>query len=273
MVSGGSLRVGLVVKVELPGALELAKRVMKLFRREDLILERRIAKKLGVNAGTAAEFRSADALIAIGGDGTVLFAHSLAPNVPFIGINLGERGFLAEVSPRHASRAVRMMKSGKLEVGKRERISGTAGGKRLSDALNDVAVVSADPGKTIALRAEVDRELAFEVRGDGVLLSTPTGSTAYAHAAGGPVMDPRVEAFLLVPICPSSPRISPFVVPMSSTVSITLKNQGRKAAVLVDGRRACFLHASEEVRLRRSDSPALFFKWSEFYQKVREKLH
>ncbi|MEM2875270.1 MAG: NAD(+)/NADH kinase [Candidatus Hadarchaeales archaeon] len=272
-MSGGHLRVGLIVKVELPGAMELARRIMGLFPRDDIILERRIARRLGARAGTVGELRSADAIITIGGDGTVLFAHSLAPNVPFLGINLGERGFLAEVSPRQACRAVRMLKSGKLEVGKRERISGTAGGKRIPEALNDVAVVSADPGKTITLRAEVDRTLAFEVKGDGVLLSTPTGSTAYAHAAGGPIMDPRVEAFLLVPICPSAPRISPFVVPISGAISIALKNHGRKAAVLVDGRRICYLHASEEVRLRRSDSPALFFRWSEFYQKVREKLH
>ena len=272
-MSGGDLRVGLIVKVELPGAVDLAKRIVKLIPKDDLILERRIARKLGARAGTKREFMGADAVITIGGDGTVLFAHSLAPNVPFLGINLGERGFLAEVSPREATRAVRLLKSGKLEVGKRERICGSVGEKRIPNALNDVAVVAGDPGKAITLRAEVDRVFAFEVKGDGLLLSTPTGSTAYAHAAGGPVMDPRVQAFLLVPICPSFPRISPFVIPISSSVSIRLRNQGRKAMVVADGRRVCYLRTGDEVKLRRSDTPALFFRWSEFYQKVREKLH
>jgi len=272
-VSGGPLRIGLIVKVELPGALEMAKRVMKLLRRDELVLHRRIAGKLGEKAGTKSEFRSADAIITIGGDGTVLFAHFVAPNVPYLGINLGERGFLAEVSPKNVTKAIRLLKAGKLEVGKMERICGVAAKRRIPDALNEVAVVSADPGKAITIRAEVDRMPAFEVKGDGALIATPTGSTAYAHAAGGPIMDPRVQAFLLVPICPSFPRVSPYVLPISSTVSIRLRNHDRRAVVVVDGRRICYLRAGEDVKLRRSNTPALFFRLSDFYQKVREKLH
>ncbi|MEM2878232.1 MAG: NAD(+)/NADH kinase [Candidatus Hadarchaeales archaeon] len=266
------MKVGLIVKTEIPGSVELAKRVISMLPKDGVILDGKIAKKLGKKPGRRCEFREADAVVTIGGDGTALLAQSIAPNVPHLGINIGERGFLAEVSPNDAAKAIRLLKSGKLEIGKRERLSCSVMGRKVSDALNDVVVVSAEPGKAVTLRAEVDGREVFEVKGDGMLISTPTGSTAYAYAAGGPVLDPRVPAFVLVPICPSFPRVSPVVVPMSSTVEITVKGHGRKAWVIVDGRRVHCAGPRDRIRLNRSGTPALFFRWEEFYRKVREKL-
>jgi NAD+ kinase len=258
--------------LEIPGALEIVRKVMDLLSTEEILLERKVAKKLGKPSGTVRAFRKADAVVTVGGDGTVLFAQRLAPNVPILGVNLGEKGFLADVKPSEVEQALVRLKAGKLQPVERDRLAGTVHGKRLPDALNDVVVFSAAAGKTVAVKVAVDGEMVMDVRGDGIIVSTTTGSTAYAHAAGGPVVDPRLKAILVVPICPSHSRSAPLVVPMDSRIEIEPTRPGRDAQVIVDGLPAAKLRCGEKVVLSRSNKPALFFKWGEFYRKIREKL-
>lgn len=122
------------------------------------------------------------------------------------------------------------------------------------------------------MKVSVDGKVALDVRGDGVIVATPTGSTAYALAAGGPVIDPRLKVFVVTPICPSHPKTNPFVVPINSRIEIELTRPERKAFVIVDGQVAAKLEPREKTTLYRSKKPARFFKWGEFYRKVREKL-
>jgi len=258
--------------LEIPGALKLVRKVIGLLSTEEILLEREVAKKLGKHSRSVRALRKADAVVTVGGDGTVLFAQRLAPKVPILGINLGEKGFLADVKPNEVEQALVKLKAGKLQLVERDRLAGTAHGKRLPDALNDVVICSANAGKTLAVKVAVDGEIAMNVRGDGVIVSTTTGSTAYAHAAGGPVVDPRLKAILVVPICPSYPRPAPLVVPMDSHVEVEPTRPGRDAQVVVDGIPATKLKCGEKVMLSRSDNPALFFRWCEFYRKTREKL-
>ncbi len=250
----------------------MVRKVMELLAKEDILLEPSLARKLRKRPGTVQALRKSDAIITVGGDGTVLFAQRLAPNVPILGINLGGRGFLADVDPKDIQRALKMLQAGKLQVVLRERLTAVAKGKQLPDALNDVVVSSAQAGKTVALRVLVNGELAMEARGDGVIVATPTGSTAYAHAAGGPVIDPRLKVILVVPICPSRPRPNPLTAPANSRVEVEPTRPGRDALVIVDGSLRARLGYREKIKIRRSDNPARFFKWGEFYRKSREKL-
>jgi NAD+ kinase len=267
-----NLRIGIVARLEIPGALEIVRKMIDLLSTEEILLESKVAKKLGKPQGTVRAFRKADAVVAVGGDGTVLFAQRLAPNVPILGINLGEKGFLADVKPSEVEQALLKLKAGKLQLVERSRLAGTAHGRRLPDALNDVVVFSATAGKTLAVEVTVDGEAVMDVRGDGIIAATPTGSTAYAHAAGGPVVDPRLKVTLLVPICPSHPRPAPLVVPMDSRIELEPSRPGRDAQVIVDGLPAAKLRCGEKLTLSCSKNPALFFRWGEFYRKVREKL-
>lgn len=269
---GENLRVGIVARLEIPGALKLVRKVIGLLSKEEILLERDLARKIRKRPGTTQAFRSADALITIGGDGTVLFAQRLAPNAPILGINMGARGFLADVKPAEVPRAVRGLLAGKLQIVERERLAGAVRKKRLPDALNDVVVSSANAGKTLAVKISVDGETVMGFRGDGVIVATPTGSTAYAHAAGGPVVDPRLRSILIVPICPCQPRPAPLIVPMDSDVEVVPTRPGRDAQVTVDGISVSKLKCGESIRLRRSENPALFFKWGEFYSKMMERL-
>ena len=266
------MRVGIVARLEIPGALKVTRKVLKLLAKEEILLERGLAKRLRKRGAEALALRKADAIVTIGGDGTVLFAHHQAPETPILGINLGGRGFLADVKPNEAQRALRMLVTEGLPIVEREKLVGKAAGRQLPDALNDAVVCSAQAGRTLKLKVSIDGKLALDVRGDGVIVATPTGSTAYALAAGGPVIDPRLNVFVVVPICPSHPKPNPLVVPNDSRIEVEPTRAERKALVIVDGQVAAKLKPREKATFYRSDKPARFFRWGEFYRKVREKL-
>lgn len=265
------MRVGIVARPEIPGVSKLTRKVLKFLAKEELLLEQGLARKLGKRGVVARALRKADAIVTIGGDGTVLFAQRQAPDVPILGINLGGRGFLADVKPSKAKLALRMLVSGELPIYERERLAGETS-KRLPDALNDAVVCSAKPGKTLAFRVAIDGKTAMDSSGDGVIIATPTGSTAHAFAAGGPIIDPRLEAFAVVPICPSLPKIRPLVVPMSSRVEVRLTRPEQSASVIIDGQLAVKIEPGAKATFYRSSSPARFFGGDEFYHKLREKL-
>lgn len=269
---GVNMRIGIIARPDLPGAVGLAKKLLRVLAGEEVNIEKRFAAKLG-KRGVSAKAMRVDAIITIGGDGTVLFAQSEAPDVPVLGINMGGAGFLADVSPRDALKAVKRLAAGRLPIVKKEKLAIKIAGKRLPDALNEVVISSATLGKSLAFRVLVDGEEAMRTQGDGVIIATPTGSTAYALAAGGPVIDPRLDAFVVVPVCAARPRVSPLVASASSKIKIGLLRADRMAFVFVDGRRVAEASAKDEITLYRSEKLAKFFKWrGEFYQKVREKL-
>ncbi len=266
------MKIGIAARPDLLGAVELARRLLKLLSKEDVVLERKLAAKLR-KRGVQIRAMRADAIITIGGDGTVLFAQSEAPDVPVLGINMGGTGFLADVSPKDALKAVKRLAAGGLPIVKKEKLAIKISGRRLPEALNEVAISSATLGKSLAFRVLVDGAEAMRTQGDGVIIATPTGSTAYALAAGGPVIDPRLDAFVVVPVCAARPRVSPLVASTSSKIKIELLRADRRAFVFVDGRRVAEASAKDEIALYRSEKLAKFFKWrGEFYQKVREKL-
>lgn len=268
-----NLRIGIVAHPEIPGALKLARKVLGLLKKEEVLLEQGLARKFGKHGATARVLRKAHAIVTIGGDGTVLFAQRQVPDVPILGINVGKTGFLADVEPKDISRALNMLVAGELQIEDRERLATEVGSKRLPDALNEVAVCSAKLGKTLAFRVFIDGSMAMDTRGDGVIITTPTGSTAYALAAGGPVIDPGLKALGVVPICPSRLYASPLIVPLMSHIEVELTRQDRPALLTIDGQPTNKVSPSEKIRFHRSDNPASFFRWSdEFYRKLREKL-
>jgi NAD+ kinase len=266
------LRVGIVTRPEIPKTVDTARKVIKLLGKNEILLCRDLARKLGRKGSPPGEFSRVDAVIAIGGDGTVLRTQRMAPGVPVLGINLGVRGFLAEVDPPEAPKAIRKLTRGELPVVRRDRLKTRVGRERLPDAVNDVVIAPAKLGKTISLRIEIDGEPAMEVVGDGVIVSTPTGSTAYARAAGGPILDPDLGSLLLVPLCPTAPRTSPLVLPPSRSLKVKLTAPGREALVIVDGEQKAKIRHGEGVEISRSEKPATFFVWKGFYTKLREKL-
>lgn len=235
-------------------------------------MEDRLAKKLGLE-GTPIQAMDADAIISIGGDGTVLLVQQKAPETPVLGVRMGGRGFLAEFSPQEAPEAIKRLVKGELPLHERMKLAVEVGGDRMPDALNEAVVRAPSPGRVMMFEVRVDGESAGQAQGDGVIIATPTGSTAYSLAAGGPVLDPKLEALVVTPICTSKPKLMPMVVPASSTVEVGLLGPTPEALLIIDGQLTIRVLAQERLRFYRSEARGKFFgRGGNFYRKVVEKL-
>ncbi|MFN4133356.1 MAG: NAD(+)/NADH kinase [Candidatus Hadarchaeales archaeon] len=169
-------------------------------------------------------------------------------------------------------KAVGKLLSGKLKVTEAMMLKSIVKGRRLPDALNEVSAISATPGKTVSLKMSIEGEEIGELAGDGLIAATPTGSTAYSLAAGGPVVAPEIEAIILTPICPSGKSLPPMVIPPGKEVWIEPTRDGRDAAVLVDGKASCKLKRGERIVIAKSERKARFYAWRDFYSSLKKKL-
>ena len=163
----------------------------------------------------------ADLVIAIGGDGTLLHAarNVAARDVPLVGINRGRLGFLTDVSPEHMRDALDAILAGNYLAERRLMLAARVGRACATGALfalNDIVLQKGDTGRLLDFTTEVDDVYVNTHRGDGLIVATPTGSTAYALSCGGPIIQPNVDALVMVPICPHTLSDRPLVLPSSS---------------------------------------------------------
>ena len=222
----------------------------------------------------------ADAAIVVGGDGTMLgIARQLAPyDVPLIGINQGRLGFITDIPAERMLPLLADMLNGNVESEQRSLLEGKVvrEGETIFQGLafNDVVVSRGAGAGMIELRVVVDGHFMYNQRSDGLIVSTPTGSTAYALSAGGPLLHPRLGGFGLVPIAPHALSNRPIVVPDSSEIMIELIS-GRDSSVNFDMQSLASLAPHDRVLIRRSDHAITFLHpqgWN-YYDTLREKLH
>ena len=202
--------------------------------------------------------RTCDLVIVVGGDGTMLNAGRsvAAAEVPLVGVNLGRLGFLADVSPDEMTNELdQILKGDFLDEDRtllQARVSRNGETLFESEALNDVVVHKRDIARMIELEVHIDGKLLNTQRSDGLIVATPTGSTAYALSGGGPLMIPSLNAFVLVPICPHSLNNRPFVFDDNSVIEIIICDSGRNhAQVTCDGQVNFSLEADDRVHIRR----------------------
>jgi NAD+ kinase len=222
----------------------------------------------------------ADVAIIVGGDGTMLgIARLLAPyDVPLIGINQGRLGFMTDISQDVMIPALQDMLSGKLEAEKRSLLDSCVlrGGKTIFQALavNDVVVSRGSTSGMAELQVEVNGNFMYNQRSDGLIVSTPTGSTAYALSAGGPILHPNLSGIVLVPIAPHALSNRPIVLPDSCEIVIEIKG-GRDISVNFDMQSLASLQHHDRIIVKRSAHTVTFLHpqgWS-YYDTLREKLH
>ncbi len=201
-----------------------------------------------------------DLVIVVGGDGTLLNAsRSLAgADVPVLGVNLGRLGFLADVSPNEMCDRLNEILAGDCEEEKRSLLHASViRGNEIvseSDALNDVVVHKWDIARMIEVDTHIDDRYLNTVRADGLIVSTPTGSTAYALSGGGPILDPSLDALVLVPICPHTLSNRPIVVSDQVRIDVRLHGDGdSKAQVTCDGQVNYTLFGGDLIRICRKD--------------------
>jgi NAD+ kinase len=221
-----------------------------------------------------------DLAVILGGDGTMLtVARKLAPyDVPLIGINQGRLGFLTDVPLARMTMLLGSMLDGAYVEERRTLLAATIERAGKPDegtlALNDVVVNRGSHGSVIEIGVDVDGRFVYAMRADGVIVATPTGSTAYALSAGGPIVDPAVPALALVPVAPHALTYRPVVIAESSRITITVQ-RGIDAAVNCDGQAYFALAEGDRVHVRRADRAARFLHppRHDHFAMLREKLH
>lgn len=226
------------------------------------------------------ELSGADVLICFGGDGTILHAAKSATawDVPVLGINLGSVGFMAELEAGELSLLARLS-GGRYETEARMMLDVRAvrDGKEIfrDTALNDAVVTKGAMARVLDLEITGDRVVMSAFSGDGVVVSTPTGSTAYSMAAGGPIVEPTAQNIIVAPICAHSLHAKSIVLDRARTVGIRLPYGSRKSAYLsVDGGRAVKLSAADRVEIKRSKTVTRLVKLTgrSFYEVINQKL-
>lgn len=225
---------------------------------------------------------AADLIIAIGGDGTMLRAARLAYNhdVPLLGVNRGRLGFLADITPADMLESVELVLAGEYSLEGRLVLNAT----RVRDgqvdqhaiALNDIVLQRRETGRMVDFETRIESKLVNAHSGDGLIVATPTGSTAYALSCGGPIIEPALDAVVLVPICPHTLSDRPIVVPAGHEIEIrVLERAETKAEVTADGFTLGDLLPDDRLLIRRAENKIRLVHppGYDFYEILRSKLH
>ena len=222
----------------------------------------------------------ADLAVVLGGDGSMLSAarHLAAYRVPLVGINQGRLGFMTDIALGTMLESMAQLLAGQYSLEERTMLDAEVmrGSKSLMSTrgLNDVVVNKGAVGRLIEFLVHIDGEFVYDLRSDGLIVATPTGSTAYSLSSNGPILQPKVPGFTLVPICPHTLSNRPITVSDSSCIEITLK-RAVDARLHFDGRPQCDLQEGDRVTIRRARHTITFVHppGYSYYAMLREKLH
>jgi len=244
----------------------------------DVLVENRSAHMVDIEGINFDDMcKKSDFLISLGGDGTLLslVRRSYKYNKPVAGINAGNLGFLADVRINEVDDFLTQLKGGECRIDERMMISGLLCSREINIpfyAFNDVVITRPIVSKMATIQAYIENEIFNSYRGDGLIISTPTGSTAYNLAASGPVMYPLTKAFILTPICPHSLTQRPLVMPADFTIKI--KTPKERLLIVIDGQDTYELKCDEELIIRGAKKSAkmLHRKEMNYFRVLRDKL-
>ncbi len=216
--------------------------------------------------------KHADIVVTVGGDGTILRTLERVDK-PIFAINSGGMGFLTEVESKYAMGGLKRVIDGDYNVEERAKLKVIVDGKRLPDAANEVTVQTSRIAKIMYLQIFVENELTETLGADGVIVATPTGSTSYALSAGGPILDPAVNAMVIAPLAPFKLSARPWLVPLEKKVGIKLLAKSKESKIVIDGESPQSVTTDSDIVITGSEKKARFVRFGEsFYQMVRLKL-
>ena len=257
------MKVGLVSRLDGDAALKVALKLHKEMTKKGLkvLPEEQLSQVGKLLGGVPFSKMDADLIVTVGGDGTVLKTCMSVPKpeTPILAVNMGRRGYLTEVGPENAMHAIESYIKGTCKTEERTKLSVAIEGESSFDGLNEVVIASGTPSKMLHFMVSIDKSQLLEFRGDGLIVSTPTGSTAYSLSANGPIMDNSVEAFVLTFICPLE-HLTPLVVSMNNRIKVELVAPKLKGTLVVDGRVQRELQPQTSVTISRSSHKAIFVR-------------
>jgi len=270
-------KVGIVSRVDRKKALQLVSRMTSHLEAKgvSVMLDPRLTKHVKrPDLSTPLEKMLADLVVTIGGDGTILRTclKLPKPEPPILAINMGVRGFLAEVKPQNAIKAVDKFLAGEFKLERYMKLASYLGDVRLPDALNEVVFTSWAPAKMLHMRIWKGDVPVAECRSDGAVIASQVGSTAYSLSAGGPVIDPDVQAFVFTPIAPLT-VFHPIVFSAESVLHVDFLNP-KKAVVVIDGHYQTETGTEKpRITVTKSAHTSSFVRFKEdFYHRLKGRL-
>ena len=274
--------VGLVAKYHEPKAAQMVRWLIPWLKKRGMkVCVETGPLRRGARSCTKKEMAAeADLIISLGGDGTLLNIAPLVirPEVPILGVNLGGLGFITEVAVGELESVLRKTLDGDYEVEKRMtlevRVISKKGRTRKFRILNDAVIAKGARSRIIDLETYVGEDYLCTYRADGLIISTPTGSTAYSLAAAGPILEPTLGAIVLAPICPHTLTNRPIVVPSNAAIRVTLRSFGDTVFFSPDGQKGARLYNGDKVEARDYGMPVSLIKLPSrsYYEILREKL-
>jgi NAD+ kinase len=254
------MKLAIVANIKKKGTKTVLPRFLEMLPKEyfEAVLHEDLRSVLGENytyCPASGLFDDVDMIVSFGGDGTILYTARISKNtgIPILGINLGKVGFLAEISPDEIDSIPKILIDGDFEVLERMAFSVKTSSGNHYFALNDIAIDRNIDTRILRLTVTVDNQYAGEIHADGLIISTPTGSTAHSMSAGGPLVMPECKVIVLTPICPHSLTIRPMIIDSSKEVRLGV-SEGL-ARMAVDGQSFIDIHEGCEVSINAAEKP------------------
>jgi len=278
-------KVGLVLNLDKKRAFKLAEGVIDwlVTRNIDYIMEEAAAElmNISVNAGDYEQLRTeADLIILFGGDGTFLHTahHFIGTDIPLLGINIGGLGFLTEIETDELETTLEKIFAGNYKIKKRMLLKAEIyrDNKKIADsyALNDVTINRGANARMVEIQLHINGEFINSYKADGLIMSTPTGSTAYSLSAGGPIINPRVRAILITPICPHTLHVRPMVISREEKLEVVVSGVDEKMMITSDGNFDRKLITGDKIEVYAADKEISLIKLSgrTFYTILHDKM-
>lgn len=276
-------RVGIVAKTTSREAVRSAHELADWLERRDIT----VALEESVAGARARAFEGElydsgedyDLIVVLGGDGTLLaVGRAVQPGIPILGVNLGRLGFLTEIGRAELYPSLVEILAGRFELEERSLLEIAVvradGGSASYRVFNDAVIAKSALSRIIELTLKADGGLVTTYRSDGLIISTPTGSTAYSLSAGGPIVNPLLPVILLTPICAHTFSLRPIVVPDTGLIEVTLETQEAEVYLTLDGQEGTTLAYRDTVRLTRASNGVRLVRLSgrSFYDSLRGKM-
>ena len=274
--------VGLVAKYQEPKAAQMVRWLIPWLKKrgKKVCVENGLAHSGAQSCSKKELAAKADLIISLGGDGTLLNIAPLVerPEVPILGVNMGGLGFITEVAVDELETVLTKTLDGDYEVEKRMTLEVRVMGKKRRPhrfrVLNDAVITKGARSRIIDLETYVSEDYLCTYRADGLIISTPTGSTAYSLAAAGPILEPTLGAIVLAPLCPHTLTNRPIVVPSNAAIRVTLRSFGDTVILIPDGQQGVRLNNGDQVEARDYGMPVSLIRLPSrsYYEILREKL-
>jgi len=273
--------VALISRPQKEEAIALAKDIIAAFPDRTFLTEPHLAPALGMKSSTDEELGAADLAVILGGDGTLIHGARLFRGrpVPIVGVNLGSLGFMTEIPVTEAIDALKLLFDGKAKIDSRMKLTCRLfrGDRCLleDEVLNDVVINKSALAKIAAHETWLDGSFVATYMADGVIFSTPTGSTAYSLSAGGPIVHPSVDCVVITPICPHALTQRPIVVPGDQLLSVRLTSDLQDYFLTIDGQSGHPLQKGDRIEVLKSPNRVLLVRNStlDYFAILRTKLH